>query len=95
MLTNDKTDNIIALDYPNWITKKGGNMTQTHGTATMHLMNFIREKGIKGSAISTATGITAGVLYPAMQGRRELRADEFLAICKFTGADPKEMYREE
>lgn len=71
-------------------------MTQSkvQGKATANLMEYIKEKGIKGSAISAATGITAGVLYPAMQGRRELRADEFLAICKFTGADPEQMYRE-
>lgn len=68
---------------------------QMQGTATHNLMGYIKQRGIKGSAISAATGITAGVLYPAMQGRRELRADEFLAICKFTGADPKEMYQEE
>jgi len=64
------------------------------GTATANLMKFIKVKGIKGSAISAATGITKGVLYPCMQGRRELRADDFLAICEFTGADPKQMYEE-
>ena len=63
-------------------------------TATANLMNYIREKGIKGSAILNATGITQGVLYPCMQGRRDLRADEFLAICRFTGADPEQMSRE-
>lgn len=68
---------------------------QMQGTATHNLMEYIKQRGIKGSAISTATGISAGVLYPVMSGRRELRADEFLAICKFTGADPKEMYQEE
>lgn len=66
-----------------------------HGKATANLAKFIKAKGIKGSAISAATGIAIGVLYPCMQGRRELRADEYLAICLFTGADPMEMYKEE
>lgn len=68
---------------------------QMQGTATHNLMEYIDRKGIKGSAIIAATGISAGVIYPVMSGRRELRADEFLAICNFTGADPKEMYQEE
>ena len=62
---------------------------------TFELIDFINRKGIKGSAIIEATGITANVLYPCMQGRRELRADEFMAICIFTGANPEEMYKEE
>ena len=65
------------------------------GTASANLVKFIRNKGIKAAVISTRTGVTAGVIYPFMQGRRELRADEFMAICQFVGADPAEMYRDE
>lgn len=67
----------------------------TQNIATKNLVNFINRKGIKGSAIIEATGITRNVLYPCLQGRRELRADEFMAICIFAGANPEEMYKTE
>lgn len=63
-------------------------------TASRALVGYIKRKGIKGSAICEATGITINVLYPCLQGRREFRADEYIAICQFTGADPMKLQEE-
>ena len=61
---------------------------------SQNLNKQIEEKGIKGSAICRATGITYNVLYPCMQGRREYRADELVAICSFAGIDPLTLCKE-
>lgn len=55
---------------------------------SQNLNEQIEKKGVKGSAICRATGMTYNVLYPCMQGRREYRADELVAICGFIGINP-------
>lgn len=58
--------------------------------ATKALAAYIKEKGISIKAIADVTELSEGVLYPSLgSGRgRELRADEFLAICVFLEVDP-------
>ena len=58
--------------------------------ATKALAAFIKEKGISIKTLSEATKLSEGILYPSLgSGRgRELRADEFLAICVFLEVDP-------
>jgi len=52
------------------------------------MAEYIKEKGILVSVISRATGITQNTLYASFSGKRELRADEYLAICAFLEKDP-------
>lgn len=58
--------------------------------ATKKLAIFIKEKGISIRSISNATKLSESILYASLgSGRgRELRADEFLAICTFLEVDP-------
>ena len=53
----------------------------------------ISERGIRISAVSEKTGIRYSLLQPSLKGRRELRADELLAVCAFLNMDPM-MFRE-
>jgi len=57
--------------------------------ATGKLADYLKEKGVTVSAVSRATNIPHGVLYPSFQKKRSFRADEFLLICGFLGVDPK------
>ncbi len=65
---------------------------------TEELAQYIREKGIRISAIIKATGLNDNALYASLGDRsrerwaRELRADEFLAVCAFIGVNPMDFY---
>lgn len=58
--------------------------------ATELLSKYIQERGFSLKAISNATGLSPGILYPSLGStvRRPLRADEFLSICVFLQVDP-------
>ena len=56
--------------------------------ATAKLGKYISEKGFTISKICKETGIKGNVLYPSLKGKRELRADEFLAVCSFLEVNP-------
>jgi len=56
--------------------------------ATIRLADYLKDKGVTVSAVSKATNIPHGVLYPSFQKKRSFRADEFLLICGFLGVDP-------
>ncbi|MBP3488841.1 MAG: hypothetical protein J6K53_10650 [Roseburia sp.] len=64
--------------------------------ATKNVAAYINKMGISIKAISNNTGLSQGVLYSSLgTGReRELRADEFLAICIFLDKDPMGFYKE-
>lgn len=56
---------------------------------TTRIAQYIKEKGIKVSAISRETGIPDGILRRSLSTEeRNLRADEFLGICDFLGKNP-------
>lgn len=48
----------------------------------------IDERGMKISAVSEKTGIRYSLLQPSLKGRRELRAEELLAVCAFLKIEP-------
>ena len=54
----------------------------------------VESSGMTIRAVSAKTGITYGRLVPSLKGRRELRADEFLALCRVLRLDPAEMGQE-
>ncbi len=56
---------------------------------TREVSRYIREKGIRISAISRGTEIPDSRLYNSLSGKRPLRADEYIAICGFLEKDPK------
>lgn len=63
-------------------------------TTTVNVANFIDRMGINISAISRGTGIPDGVLRRSIvRKERNLRSDEFMAICDFIQRDPFEFYR--
>ncbi len=56
---------------------------------TNEVAKYIKEKGIRVSAISKQTGLSKDVLYNSLSGNRKLRVDEFLVICKFLETQPE------
>lgn len=64
-------------------------------SATELLSQYIRDRGFSLKAISNATGLPPGVLYPSLgkTTRRVLRADEFLAVCAFLQVEPMLFYQ--
>lgn len=57
----------------------------------LRIAKKIKEMGVTVAAVCRRTGIAPGRLYPSLIGKRELRADEFLAICREFNLDPWEM----
>lgn len=51
--------------------------------------NAIRERGMTLKAVSIKTGISYSRLQPSMRGRRELRADEYIALCGLLNLEPR------
>ena len=62
--------------------------------ATKLLSEYIRERGFSLKAISNATGLAPGILYPSLgtNVRRPLRADEFLSVCVYLQVEPMKFY---
>lgn len=58
--------------------------------ATQKLAQYVKQRGIKISAISAGSGIGANAIYPSLSGNRPMRADEFLAVCNYLAVDPME-----
>lgn len=53
----------------------------------------IAERGLKIKAVSEKTGVRYSKLQPSLTGRRELRAEELLAVCAFLRIDPMQLNR--
>jgi len=64
-------------------------------SATELMSKYISERGFSIKAISNATGLAPGILYPSLgaNARRPLRADEFLSICVFLQVEPMQFYQ--
>lgn len=61
--------------------------------ATKRISEFVRNKGFNLSDMSRKTGIPYGALYTSLCNEardRDLKADEFLNICRFLEKDPME-----
>lgn len=58
------------------------------------IAQVIKARGMTLVHVSRKTGVKYSKLQPSMQGRRELRADELLAVCAFLGLDPLKIARE-
>ena len=56
--------------------------------ATKMMSDYVKNKGIKISAISSGTGISYGKLSRSFKENRPLTVDEFLLICVFIDLDP-------
>ena len=55
------------------------------------LGQIIERRGIKLTAISSATNITVKALSKTFSNKRKLTADEFIAICKFVNVTMDEV----
>ena len=65
---------------------------------TTNLGKYLRKKEVNLSKLSRDTGIQYNLLYASVWDRkrvRELRADEFLSICKALGIEPMDFVTEE
>ena len=61
--------------------------------ATIAVAQYVSEKGIKISAMSRATKISEGILRRSLSTKeRDLRAEEFLKICRFLGKSAFDFY---
>lgn len=63
-------------------------------TATAALAKYTKDKGIKTAHIIKCTGIPRSTVYAAFAGRAELRASDFLKICRFIEVDPFDFYNQ-
>lgn len=62
--------------------------------ATSCIAEYVGKLGIKISSISRGTGVPDGILRRSLSAKeRDLRADEFLAICNFLGKSPLDFYQ--
>lgn len=59
------------------------------GKAESIICAAIKEAGMTIKSVSRKTGISYGRLKPSMKGQRELRVDEFLALCALLKVDPR------
>lgn len=63
--------------------------------ATTNISNYIKKIGINISALSRGTGISDDILRRSIvRGKRNLRADEMISICKFLEKEPFDFYEE-
>lgn len=64
---------------------------------TEMVTDYVKSKGISVKRIAEVTGIPYQALYDSLLSKkrnRDLRADEFMAICEFIGKSPED-FREE
>ena len=64
---------------------------------TINLSNYIKTKGFKLKTIAEKTNIPYSNLYDSLINKsrnRNLRAGEFIAICKFIEKDPMDFMKE-
>lgn len=63
-------------------------------STTIGVSDCIKELGINISALSRGTGISDGVLRRSIVRReRDLRSEEFMAICDFLQRNPFDFYK--
>jgi transcriptional regulator with XRE-family HTH domain len=89
ILTFAKTKNIIYL-VAKIATKEGRYIMPN---VTKEIANYIKEQGITVSTIARHTGLSRNVLHNSISGKRKLRADEFLLICKFLKTPPEDFFK--
>ena len=59
-----------------------------------NMRSAIRESGMTIKAVSTKSGIPCSRMYQALSGRTELRANEYLTLCRLLNLDPYEIAKE-
>lgn len=60
---------------------------------TERVSEYVRERGINVSKMARDTGKSYMALYSSLlctERGRDLRDDEFLAVCNFLGVDPRQ-----
>ena len=63
-------------------------------TPEMYIRNEIEDRGIKLTALSNKTGITYQRLQTCVRGLRNMRIDEYLALCSLFNLDPRGYLKE-
>ena len=61
-------------------------------SVTKNVSTYIQEKGISVLRMCEKTGLSYKRIQPSLSRNcnRELRAEEFMTICRYIGVDPKE-----
>ncbi len=65
---------------------------------TMNVSTYIKKMGINLTKVSKDTGIPYMALYDSLLNKdrnRELKAKEFIAVCKFLNVDPMDFANKE
>lgn len=55
-----------------------------------YIAKAVKDRGVSLMWVARQTGIKYSMLQPSLTGRRELRADEYLACCELLGLEPRE-----
>ncbi len=53
-----------------------------------YISDYIKSKGYKSSVIANKTGITQDALSRIINGKRKIKADEFVLLCDTLEIDP-------
>lgn len=59
-----------------------------------NLNDYIESKCIKIQPLANKAGVPYQTLYRCLQGKQELKASEFLAVCTVLEVDPKDFLTE-
>lgn len=66
-----------------------GRSVSEMGKPEQVIAGAIRKRGMTVKAVSSKTGIPYNKLQPTLSGHRNLRVDEFLALCALLKVDPR------
>lgn len=58
------------------------------------LNDYIADKCVKIQPLANKAGVPYQTLYRCLQGKQELKASEFLAVCTVLEVDPKDFLSE-
>ena len=58
-------------------------------TPEQMIKEAVKQSGMTIKAVSDRSGVRYSCLQPSLQGRRELRADEYLKLCGLLNLDPR------
>lgn len=53
-----------------------------------YISTYIKNRGYKCSVLAAKAGLTPNALCRIMQGRRKIKADEFIALCNVLEINP-------
>lgn len=62
-------------------------------TPEQMIRNEVERRGMTMRTVSDRSGVKYSCLQPSLKGKRELRADEYIALCQMFEIDPRKYQR--